>query len=121
MADFQAHPDAGFGVHRVIRMSADLRRQGVWPMSDPLPSGWYGTRLLRDGGILPYTPPTSGLSLRRDVAERLFPLPLERPLVSCPDQLITPPGSVSHQRDPRRRSPLGVPSARRTTTTDRTA
>jgi glycosyltransferase involved in cell wall biosynthesis len=89
VADFQAHPDAGFGVHRVIRMSADLRRQGVWPMSSPLPSGWYGTRLLGDGGILPYMPPTSGLSLHRDVAERLFPLSLEVPLVSCPDQLIT--------------------------------
>jgi glycosyltransferase involved in cell wall biosynthesis len=88
VADFQAHPDAGFGVHRIIRMSADLRRQGVWPMSDPLPSGWYGSRLLRDGGVLPSTPPTSGLSLRRDVAERLFPLPLEEPLVSCPDQLL---------------------------------
>jgi glycosyltransferase involved in cell wall biosynthesis len=88
VADFQAHPEAGFGVHRVIRMSADLRRQGVWPMSDPLPVGWYGSRLLQDGGILPCTPPTSGLSLHRDVAERLFPLPLERPLVSCPDQLI---------------------------------
>src|SRR6202043_830314 len=58
VADFQAHPDAGFGVHRVVRMSADLRPQGVWPMSDPLPAGWYGTRLLSDGGILPYTPPT---------------------------------------------------------------
>jgi glycosyltransferase involved in cell wall biosynthesis len=88
VADFQAHPESGFGVHRVIRMSADLRRQGVWPMSDPLPVGWYGTRLLLDGGILPCTPPTSGLSLHRDVAERLFPLPLEHPLVSCPDQLI---------------------------------
>src|ERR1700733_5747385 len=50
--DFQAHPDAGFGVHRIIRMSVDLRRQGVWPMSDPLPSGWYGASLLRDGGVL---------------------------------------------------------------------
>ena len=89
VADFQAHPDSGFGLHRVIRMSADLRRQGVWPMSAPLPSGWYGSRLLHDGGILPYMPPTSGLSLRREVAERIFPLPLEAPLVSCPDQLIT--------------------------------
>jgi glycosyltransferase involved in cell wall biosynthesis len=88
VADFHAHPESGFGVHRVIRMSADLRRQGVWPMSDPLPVGWYGSRLLRDGGILPCTPPTSGLSLHRDVAECLFPLPLERPLGSCPDQLI---------------------------------
>ncbi len=88
VADFQAHPDCGLGLQRVIRMSADLRRQGVWPMSDSLPHGWYGTRLLSDGGILPYTPPTSGLSLRRDVAERLFPLSLEHLLVSCPDQLI---------------------------------
>jgi Glycosyl transferase family 2 len=89
VADFQAHPDAGFGVHRVIRVSANHRRQGVWPMSAPLPSGWYGSRLLEDGGILPFMPPTSGLSLRRVVAERIFPLPLKAPLVSCPDQLIT--------------------------------
>jgi glycosyltransferase involved in cell wall biosynthesis len=89
VADFLANPDSGFGVHRVIRMTADLRRQGVWPMTAPLPRGWYGTRLLQDGGILPFMPPTSGLSLHRDVAERLFPLPLEAPLVNCPDQLIT--------------------------------
>jgi glycosyltransferase involved in cell wall biosynthesis len=89
VADFQAHPESGFGVHRVIRTSADLRRQGVWPMTAPLPCGWYGTRLLQDGGVLPFMPPTSGLSLHRDVAERIFPLPLEAPLVSCPDQLIT--------------------------------
>jgi glycosyltransferase involved in cell wall biosynthesis len=89
VTDFQAHPDSGFGVHRVIRVSADLRRQGVWPMSAPLPCGWYGSRLLQDGGILPYMPPTSGLSFHRIVAERIFPLPLEEPLVRCPDQLIT--------------------------------
>ena len=81
---FWPTPNAGFGVHRVIRMTADLRRQGVWPMTDPLPSGWYGTRLLHDGGILPFMPPTSGLSLHRDVAERLFPLPLQAPLVTVP-------------------------------------
>jgi glycosyltransferase involved in cell wall biosynthesis len=89
VANYQANPDAGFGVHRVIRMSADNRRQGIWPMSAPLPAGWYGTALLEDGGILPYMPPTSGLSLHRDVAAAIFPLPLEAPLVSCPDQLIT--------------------------------
>jgi glycosyltransferase involved in cell wall biosynthesis len=89
VADFQAYPDAGFGVHRVMRMSADLRRQGVWPMSAPLPKGWFGSRMLEDGGILPFMPPTSGLSLRRQVADRIFPLPLEAPLVKCPDQLIT--------------------------------
>jgi glycosyltransferase involved in cell wall biosynthesis len=89
VTDFQAHPNSGFGIHRVIRVSAERRRQGVWPMSAPLPCGWFGPQLLDDGGILPYMPPTSGLSLHRDVAERIFPLPLEAPLVSCPDQLIT--------------------------------
>jgi glycosyltransferase involved in cell wall biosynthesis len=89
VADFQAHPDAGFGLHRVIRMSANRRRQGIWPMSAPLPSGWYGSSLLQGGGILAYMPPTSGLSFHRDVAERMFPLPVGPILVSCPDQLIT--------------------------------
>jgi glycosyltransferase involved in cell wall biosynthesis len=89
VANFQAHPDAGFGLHRVIRMTADRRRQGVWPIYASLPSGWFGSRLLEDGGVLPYMPPTSGLSLHRDVAERMFPLSLEPTLVSCPDQLIT--------------------------------
>jgi hypothetical protein len=70
-------------------MTADRRRQGVWPLSVPLPSGWYGDVLLDDGGIIPYMPPTSGLSFHRDVAERMFPLPVEPILVSCPDQLIT--------------------------------
>jgi glycosyltransferase involved in cell wall biosynthesis len=89
VANFQKNSDAGFGLHRVIRISADHRRQGVWPMSAPLPSGWYGARMMNDGGVLPYMPPTSGLSLRREVAERIFPLSLEVPLVKCPDQLIT--------------------------------
>ena len=58
-------------------------------MSAPLPCGWYGSSILQDGGILPFMPPTSGLSFHRDVAERMFPLPIEPILVSCPDQLIT--------------------------------
>jgi glycosyltransferase involved in cell wall biosynthesis len=89
VANFQQHSEAGFGLHRVIRISADHRRQGVWPMSAPLPEGWHGPQMLDNGGVLPYMPPTSGLSFRREVAERMFPLSLEVPLVKCPDQLIT--------------------------------
>jgi glycosyltransferase involved in cell wall biosynthesis len=71
VADFQAHPDSGFGVHRVIRVSAERRRQGVWPMSDPLPSGWYGSRLLEDGGILPFMPPAALSAAARSSAGKL--------------------------------------------------
>src|ERR1700748_1864753 len=58
-------------------------------MSAPLPNGWYVSSLLRAGGILAYMPPTSGLSFRRDVAQRMFPIPTGPILASCPDQLIT--------------------------------
>jgi glycosyltransferase involved in cell wall biosynthesis len=84
----QREPEAGFLVHRVIRINQHGRRQGVWPMSDALPAGWYGESLLEAGGLLANLPPTSGLSLRRDAAEALFPLPLSKPLVSCPDQVL---------------------------------
>lgn len=89
VAGFQAAPECGFGIHRVIKVSERRRRQGVWPMSSSLPSGWHGTRLLENGGVLAYMPPTSGLSLRREVADRAFPLPEDRTLLCCADQMIT--------------------------------
>jgi glycosyltransferase involved in cell wall biosynthesis len=84
----EADPQKGVIVHRVIRVNESRRRQGVWPLSNSLPDGWYGPALLRTGGILPYTPPTSGLALRREIAEILFPLPTTPPLHMCPDQVV---------------------------------
>jgi glycosyltransferase involved in cell wall biosynthesis len=84
----EADPQKGVIVHRVIRVNESRRRQGVWPLSDSLPDGWYGPTLLRTGGILPYTPPTSGLALRREIAQILFPLPTSPPLHMCPDQVV---------------------------------
>ncbi len=80
-------PDAGLLVHRVIRVNGQRRRQGVWPLSD-LPRGWYGQTMMESGGVLPYLPPTSGLSLRRPVADRLFPLRTEPPFRMSPDQIV---------------------------------
>jgi glycosyltransferase involved in cell wall biosynthesis len=82
------NPDAGFLIHRVLRINEKGKRQGVWPMSDALPEGWWGSSLPGLGGVLAYLPPTSGISLRREVAEALFPLPAEKPLGICPDQVI---------------------------------
>lgn len=79
---------AGFVAHRVIRMNHKGRRQGVWPMSDALPEGWFGVSLLEMGGVLANLPPTSGISLRREVAEALFPMPVRKPLAGCPDQVM---------------------------------
>ncbi len=89
VAAYHAHPESGFAVHRVIRMNSKGKHQGVWPLSDQLPAGWIGPEtILRQGGMVAYLPPTSGLSLRREIAEWLFPLPDKRPLGICPDQVI---------------------------------
>lgn len=85
---FRREAEAGFVVHRVIRTNQNGRRQGVWPMSDALPEGWYGASLLEMGGVLANLPPTSGISLRREAADVLFPMPVAKPLAGCPDQVI---------------------------------
>jgi glycosyltransferase involved in cell wall biosynthesis len=87
-AAFSVSPEAGFLIHRVLRVDEQRQRQGVWPLSTSLPDGWLGPQILSEGGVLPYAPPTSGISLRRQVAEALFPLPLTPPLHICPDQVI---------------------------------
>ena len=79
-------PNAGFGVHRVQRVNRQRRPQGVWPLGSMLPHGWHGGQMLLDGGVLGYMPPTSGLSLHRSVAERIFPLPENFKV--CADQVI---------------------------------
>ncbi|HTF69606.1 MAG TPA: glycosyltransferase family 2 protein [Edaphobacter sp.] len=81
-------PDRGLIAHRVIRVNQRRTKEGVWPLLNALPEGWLGVRLLGEGGILPFLPPSSGLSLRRGLSDRLFPMPTVRPLGACPDQII---------------------------------
>ncbi len=80
--------NAGFGVHRVQRVNKQRRPQGVWPLGSTLPHGWLGEQMLLDGGALAYMPPSSGLSLHRSAAERIFPLPESYPLTATADQVI---------------------------------
>jgi glycosyltransferase involved in cell wall biosynthesis len=84
----QKQSDRGLIVHRIIRINQKKRRQGVSPLIHSLPDGWHGTRLLEQGGFLAFVPPTSGLSLRRTVAQYLFPLPPISPFRRFPDQVI---------------------------------
>jgi glycosyltransferase involved in cell wall biosynthesis len=72
---FTTNPEVGFVAHRVFRIDAKGRRQGVLPLFALVPSGWHGPMLLQNGGILPDMPSCSGLSFRREVAQRIFPLP----------------------------------------------
>ncbi|HEX4067073.1 MAG TPA: glycosyltransferase family A protein [Acidobacteriaceae bacterium] len=68
-------PDAGFAIHRTQRIDDRGRQVGVYPLLNRLPVGDCSAVTLHNSGILMGLPPTSSLSLRREVAEQIFPIP----------------------------------------------
>ncbi len=71
---FQERPDAGMVVHQMIRVDEHKKEQGVYPTGSPLPDGWLGPQAFAAGGYVPWIE-AGIMSLRREVAERIFPLP----------------------------------------------
>ena len=73
---FAGAPDSGFAINRMLRVDKMRKFSGVIPMLSRLPSGWQGPSLsLVAPQMLSGMPPCSGLSLRRQIAEAIFPLP----------------------------------------------
>jgi glycosyltransferase involved in cell wall biosynthesis len=71
----QSNPQVGYVIHRTCRLDASGNRRGVLPLLKRGPSGWCASGALAAGGVLADVPPTSNLSFRREVLERIFPLP----------------------------------------------
>jgi glycosyltransferase involved in cell wall biosynthesis len=73
---FRAAPHAGLAVNRMLIVGKDRKRLAVIPLLSQLATGWQGPSLSNCGPqVLPGLPPSSGLSIRRDIAEFIFPLP----------------------------------------------
>jgi glycosyltransferase involved in cell wall biosynthesis len=73
---FGAAPDAGLAVNRMLIVDKNRKRLGEIPLVSQLATGWQGPSLNICGPrVLPGLPPSSGLSLRRVIAESIFPLP----------------------------------------------
>jgi glycosyltransferase involved in cell wall biosynthesis len=73
---FAAAPHCGLAVNRMLRVDRTRRYLGEVPLLSSLASGWTRPFLsLTAPHVAPGLPPSSGLSLRRHVAEVLFPLP----------------------------------------------
>ena len=71
---FRSNPDSGFCIHRTQRVDQGGRMGGVFPLLRSLPSGNCMQSTVRNSGILMGLPPTSALSLRREVAGTIFPI-----------------------------------------------
>jgi len=74
---FQAHPRAGFAIHRASLLDNHGRARGIYPLLSDLPSGNCIQTIYNNSGILMGLPPTTNLALRREVADRIFPIPVE--------------------------------------------
>lgn len=72
---FKSHADAGLVAHPLL-MLRDGKTVGRIPLAQ-LPNGWLGPPAAESGGVVHNLPPTSGLAIRREVAEYLFPIPKE--------------------------------------------
>jgi glycosyltransferase involved in cell wall biosynthesis len=71
-----ADPRSGLVVNRMRLVDKSRKYVGAIPSLYNLPRGWHGAFLSAEGPhLLLGLPPTSGLSLRRAVAEVIFPLP----------------------------------------------
>ena len=69
----KSDPAAGMAIHRTFRVDANKAHQGVYPAGSDLPGGWLGPRVLAAGGFVQWIF-MAMISLRREVAERIFPL-----------------------------------------------
>lgn len=73
----QADSGAGFAIHRARMIDENGHPRGLYPLMRDLPDGDCVAATLKNAGVLMGLPPTSNLALRREVAERIFPLPVE--------------------------------------------
>lgn len=83
---FRAHPRAGFAIHRASLVDNQGRARGIYPLLSDLPSGNCIDAIYQNSGILMGLPPTTNLALRREVADRIFPIPVE--YVGYAEQMI---------------------------------
>ena len=73
---FRSQADAGMAIHKMTRVDAEGNEQGIYPLNESLPSGWLGPQAMQAGGYIQWIE-AGIMSLRREVAERIFPLPDE--------------------------------------------
>ncbi|MGC2400872.1 MAG: glycosyltransferase family 2 protein [Acidobacteriaceae bacterium] len=74
---FRANPQAGFAIHRAILVDNQKRARGLYPLLSALPTGDCAQMTYDNCGILMGLPPTTNLALRREIADRIFPIPVE--------------------------------------------
>ncbi|MBF1991414.1 glycosyltransferase family 2 protein [Fischerella thermalis] len=72
--EFKTNLQAGFVIHNVVQIDSEGKLIKPHPMYKNLASGWMGVHALENGGFINNIPQASALSLRREIADYIFPL-----------------------------------------------
>ena len=72
--EFLAFPEAGFVANALVRVDSRGRERGRYPLTGRLARGWLGPQVVAGGGLLRNQTCSSCISLRREVAARIFPI-----------------------------------------------
>jgi glycosyltransferase involved in cell wall biosynthesis len=72
--EFKTNLQSGFVIHNVIQIDSQGKFIKGTPMYKQLASGWMGDYALENGGHIGNIPQASALSIRREVANYVFPL-----------------------------------------------
>ncbi len=75
LENLRRNADAGFLMHRELRIDSAGRLIGATPLLGRINSGWFGPEAICQGSIPSFAVPETALCLRREVAQRIFPLP----------------------------------------------
>jgi glycosyltransferase involved in cell wall biosynthesis len=71
---FKSNSKCGFVIHNVIEIDGQGKNIKPTPLMQQLASGWMAPDVLDNGGFIENIPPASALSIRREVAELIFPI-----------------------------------------------
>jgi len=84
---FLSAPEAGFAIHRMMRVDKLRQPLGEIPLLSQLPCGWQGGAFnLKGPRVLSGLPPSSGLALHLAIAKLVFPIPTT--LRTCADTAV---------------------------------
>ena len=71
---FITHPESGMVLHPLMRVDASGSHGGRYPLTSRLPQGWLGPQAVALSTDIRYLPPASGISIRQEVALKIFPI-----------------------------------------------
>lgn len=71
---YRRDPRVGLVAHPVIQVDENMKKIGVLPTYGKISSGWFGDRLRENLDLFLDFPPMSGITIRREVAQVVFPL-----------------------------------------------